>query len=188
MDRSLIVAITGATGPIYAVRLLEILRGLEIPTELVMSEWGEKTVRIETPYSPEEVRSLATRTHAIHNQAAPISSGSYPVSGMVIIPCTMHTLACISTGTGHNLIHRAADVTIKERRRLVVVARETPLSQVHLKHMLNLSSLGATIMPPMSAHYLKPQSIDDMVTHFASRVLDQFDIDTESVRRWGQRR
>ena len=186
-SESVIVAITGATGVLYGIRLLECLRDLDVSSELVMSKWAEKTIRIETEYTVDEVKKLASRTHNAENQAAPISSGSYQTAGMVIVPCSMHTLACISAGTGHNLIHRAADVTIKERRRLVLITRETPLSPIHLEHMLRLSRLGATIMPPMVAHYIKPKTVDDEVNHFVARILDQFGIDTPTTKRWGRR-
>lgn len=181
----LIVGISGATGVMYGVRLLEVLRDLGVATELVMSEWAEKNLRIETTYAVDEVRRLATVTHPVHNQAASLSSGSYRVDGMVVIPCSMRTLACIASGMSQNLLHRAADVVLKERQQLVLVPRETPLNTIHLENMLALSRMGVTIMPPVPAFYNHPRSIDDLVDHLVARVLDQFGLHTDLTGRWG---
>lgn len=184
----LVVGMTGATGVMFGIRLLEALQQLRIETHLIMSEWAAKTIRIETEYTPEQVRSLATVAYDEDNQAAAISSGSFATAGMVIAPCTMRTLAAIAHGTGDNLIHRAADVTLKERRRLVLLARETPLSSIHLENMLRLSNLGAVIMPPTPAFYNHPRSLDDMVDHIVARTLDQLGIDNDLTVRWPGRR
>ncbi len=187
-QRRLVVGITGATGTIIGVRLLESLRELDIVTHLVMSEWAERTLRIETDYSVDEVRALAGVAEQFHNQAAAISSGSFPVSGMVIAPCSMRTVAALAQGLGDNLLTRAADVMLKERRPLVVVPRETPLSSIHLRNLLTLSDLGVSIVPPMPAFYNHPESVDDIVRHIVARTLDQLGIDNDLTRRWGATR
>lgn len=184
----LVVGMTGATGVIFGIRLLEALQRLDVETHLVMSEWAAKTIRIETEYTPEYVRTLAAASYDEHNQAAAISSGSFPTAGMVIAPCTMRTLAAIAHGTGSNLIHRAADVTLKERRRLILLTRETPLSSIHLENMLRLSNLGAVIMPPTPAFYNEPRSLDDMIDHIVARTLDQLGLVTDLTVRWPARR
>lgn len=184
----LVVGMTGATGAILGIRLLEALRSHGVETHLVLSEWAERTIRIETSYTRDEVRALADAYYHDTNQAAAISSGSFPVDGMVIVPCSMKTLAAIAHGLADRLIVRAADVTLKERRRLVLVPRETPLSTVHLRNMLTLSELGVSMVPPMPAFYNDPTSIDDVVGHVVARVLDQFGIANDLTRRWGPRR
>lgn len=184
----LVVGMTGATGVIFGIRLLEALRELGCETHLVISEWAAKTIRIETDYSVDDVRGLASVAYDEHNQAAAISSGSFPTDGMVIAPCTMRTLAAIAHGTGSNLIHRAADVTLKERRRLILLTRETPLSSIHLENMLRLSQYGAVIMPPTPAFYNEPRTIQDVVDHIVARTLDQLGIDNDFTVRWPQRR
>ncbi|WP_222441028.1 UbiX family flavin prenyltransferase [Streptomyces sp. BK340] len=179
---------TGATGAIIGIRLLEALRDREIDTLLVMSSWAEKTIRIETDYQVDEVRKLATAEYRNDNQAAPFSSGSYHVDGMVIVPCSMNTLASIAHGIADNLIARAADVMLKERRRLVVVPRETPLNSTHLRNMLTLTEMGAQMLPPMPAFYNLPESVDDVVRHIVARVLDQLSVDNDLTPRWGETR
>lgn len=183
--QKLIVAMTGATGSIFCVRLLELLQGSDVETHLVMSKWAKRTLLYETEYSVEQVQDLATEVYPLHDQGATISSGSFLTSGMVIIPCSMRTLSAIAQGAGDNLIHRAADVILKERRKLVLVARESPLNEIHLENMLKLSRMGARVMPPMPAFYNRPQSLDDMVNHVVGRVLDQFEIHLDVVKRWG---
>ena len=183
----LVVGMSGATGVIFGIRLLEVLKDAGVTTELIMSEWAEKNVRIETDYRLDQVRELATITHAAHNQAASVSSGSYRTDGMVVVPCSMKTLACIATGVAHNLIHRAADVVLKEQKRLVLAPRETPLNPIHLGHMLTLSKIGVSIMPPVPACYNRPETLEDMVNHFVARVLDQFGIETTITERWHSR-
>jgi len=186
--RRLIVGITGSTGPILGIRLLEALGPLGVETHLVLSEWAERTIRIETSYTVAEVLDLASTHYDNRNQAAPISSGSFPVEGMIIIPCSMNTLAAVAHGIADNLIARAADVTLKERRRLLIVPRETPLSTIHLRNMLVLSDMGVSIVPPMPAFYNYPETVDDVVRHIVARVLDQFGIDNDLTVRWGTTR
>ena len=182
--RHLIVGITGATGAIVGVRILQFLQGTDVDTHLVISRWGARTLAEETEYNVEQVQAMATHAYPIGDQGAPISSGSFLTAGMVIAPCTMNTLSSIAHGQGDNLIHRAADVILKERRKLVLVVRETPLNDIHLENMLKLSRMGVVIFPPLPAFYNHPQSLDDMVSHIAMRVLDQYDLHLDVVRRW----
>jgi 4-hydroxy-3-polyprenylbenzoate decarboxylase len=179
-----IVAITGATGVIYGVRLLERLREAAVETHLVVSRWGARTLLHETPYSREHVESLATVSYRPGDMGAAISSGSFRTDGMIIAPCSAKSLAAIAHGFGENLIHRAADVILKERRKLVLVIREAPLSDIHLDNMLRLSRMGAVMLPPMPAFYNHPRTIDDIVDHTVSRVLDQFGLQASGVERW----
>jgi flavin prenyltransferase len=183
--RRLIVAMTGATGAPLGVHLLQTLRDLpEVETHLILSKWARATIELETPYTVREVHALADVVHAAGDQAATISSGSFRTDGMVVIPCSMKTLAGIRTGYADGLIGRAADVVLKERRRLVLVARETPLSEIHLDNMLALARMGAVILPPMPAFYNQPSTIGDMVSHITARVLDQFDLEAPDAMRW----
>jgi 4-hydroxy-3-polyprenylbenzoate decarboxylase len=182
--RRLIVAITGATGTIFGVRLLETLQGTDIETYLVMSKWAARTLVHETSYTIEQVQQLATRVYPLADQGAAISSGSFITMGMVVVPCSMRTLSAIAHGLGDNLIHRAADVILKERRRLVLAIREAPLSEIHLENMLKLSRMGVGICPPMPAFYTRPQTIDDIVNYTVARLLDQLDIHLEIHNRW----
>jgi 4-hydroxy-3-polyprenylbenzoate decarboxylase len=184
LPRRVIVAITGATGTIFGVRLLETLQGTDIETHLVMSKWAARTLVHETSYSVEQVQQLATRVYPLADQGAPISSGSFLTMGMVVVPCSMRTLSAIAHGLGDNLIHRAADVVLKERRRLVLAIREAPLSEIHLENMLKLSRMGVGICPPMPAFYTRPQTIDDIVNYTVARLLDQLDIHLEIHNRW----
>jgi len=184
MVKRLIVGITGATGAIFGVRLLEALKAAEVETHLVLSRWGQRTVEHETGLTFADLESRAAVVHGSGNMAATISSGSFRTDGMVIAPCSMRTVAAIALGNGENLVHRAADVVLKERRRLVIVPRETPLSEIHLENLLKLARMGVCILPPMPAFYNKPASLDDMVDHTVARVLDQFDIDAGYARRW----
>jgi flavin prenyltransferase len=179
-----IVGLTGATGAIYGVRLLERLREAAADTHLVISRWGARTLLHETPYSREHVESLASVAYAPADMGAAISSGSFKTDGMIIAPCSAKTLAAIAHGFGDNLIHRAADVVLKERRRLVLVVREAPLSDIHLENMLKLSRMGAIVLPPMPAFYNHPRTVDDIVDHTVSRVLDQFGLDASGATRW----
>ncbi len=185
--RRLIVALTGATGAILGVRLLEALKDSEVESHLIVSKWAQRTIEHETPYTVKQVCALATVNHSPTNMAAEISSGSFITEGMVVIPCSMRTLACIAHGYGEHLVHRAADVILKERRRLVLVARESPLSEVHLENMLKLARIGVSIIPPMPAFYNHPQSINDIVDHIVTRVLDHFGIETSFAKRWDGR-
>jgi 4-hydroxy-3-polyprenylbenzoate decarboxylase len=180
----LIVGITGATGTIFGVRLLQMLHGSGVETHLVVSKWAARTLAHETPYSLKNVHDLATQSYGIGAQGAAISSGSFVTMGMVIAPCSMRTLAAIAHGIGDNLIHRAADVILKERRKLVLVVRESPFSEIHLENMLKLARMGVVILPPVPAFYNNPQSLDDMINHITMRVIDQFDIHLDVMNRW----
>src|SRR5271169_456248 len=182
--RRLIVALTGATGAILGVRLLEALKDSEVESHLIVSKWAQRTIEHETPYTVKQVCALATVYHNSANMAAEISSGSFITEGMVIIPCSMRTLGSIAHGYGEHLVHRAADVVLKERRRLVLVVRESPLSELHLENMLKLARMGVTIIPPMPAFYNHPKSINDIVDHIVARVLDQFGIAARFAKRW----
>jgi len=180
----LIVGITGATGTIFGVRLLQMLHGSGVETHMVMSKWAARTLVHETDYAIEQVQDLATHNYPLGDQGAAISSGSFVTLGMVIVPCSMRTLAAIANGMADNLIHRAADVILKERRKLVLVVRESPLHDIHLENMLKLSRMGVVILPPVPAFYNHPQSLDDMINHVTMRVLDQFDIHLDVMNRW----
>lgn len=182
--RRLIVGLTGATGAILGVRLLEALKGSEVETHLVISKWAQRTIEHETPYTVKQVCALASVYHNSNNMAAEISSGSFITEGMVVIPCSMRTLGSIAHGYGEHLVHRAADVVLKERRRLVLVARESPLSELHLENMLKLARMGVTIIPPMPAFYNHPETINDIVDHIVARVLDQLGISASFAKRW----
>ena len=181
----LIIGITGSTGVIYGIRMLEVLKKLGVETHLVMSEWAEKCVGMETDYSLNNVKSLATTTSDDKNMAASVSSGTHKVDGMIVVPCTMKTLSSIANGYDDTLVSRAAGVTIKESRKLVLMARETPLSAIHLENMLKLARLGIVILPPVTEFYTKPKSIDDIINHGVGKCLDQFDIEHDMYVRWG---
>ena len=185
--RRLIVGLTGATGAIFGIRLLEALKQSDVESHLVMSKWAERTIKHETRYTMDQVTALASVHYNINDMGATVSSGSFLTEGMVIIPCSMRTLGGIAHGYGEHLIHRAADVVLKERRRLVLVPRETPLSQVHIENMLKLARLGVTMLPPMPAFYNHPSSIEDIVDHIVARVLDQFGIAAPFAKRWDGR-
>jgi flavin prenyltransferase len=182
--RRLIVGITGATGTIFGVRLLEMLRDTGIETHLVLSKWAARTLVEETPYTIEDVQRLATVVHPSTDQGASISSGSFVTMGMAIVPCSVRTLAAIAHGTADNLIHRAADVVLKERRRLVLAVREAPFNDIHLENMLKLSRMGAVICPPLPAFYNRPKTVDDLVDYSVLRLLDQFDVHLKMGSRW----
>ena len=176
---------TGSTGVIYGIRMLETLKTLNIETHLIISEWAAKCVSMETEYSLDYVKSLATSVSDEKNMAANVSSGTHKVNGMIVAPCSMKTLSAISNGYDDTLIARAAGVTIKESRKLVLMVRETPLSAIHLENMLKLARLGIVILPPVTEFYTKPKSIDDMVNHGVGKCLDQFDIEHNLYPRWG---
>jgi 4-hydroxy-3-polyprenylbenzoate decarboxylase len=182
----LIVAITGATGAIYGVRLLEMLRDASVETHLVISPWGRRTLLHETTYTVDQVQRLGTVTYAPNDQGAAISSGSFLTLGMAIVPCSMRTLASVAHGLGDNLVHRAADVVLKERRKLLLAPREAPLNDIHLENMLKLSRMGVVICPPMPGFYQRPNTIDEIVTHSVVRMLDQFGVHVEGPGRWGE--
>jgi 4-hydroxy-3-polyprenylbenzoate decarboxylase len=180
----LIIGITGATGTIFGVRLLERLRESGAETHLVISRWGARTLLHETPYTREQVEALATIAYAPGDMGASISSGSFRTDGMIIAPCSAKSLAAIAHGYGENLIHRAADVVLKERRKLVLAVREAPLSSIHLENMLTLARMGAMVMPPLPAFYNHPRTIDDIVDYTVARLLDQFGVEVAGAERW----
>lgn len=184
MTKPLIIGITGATGIIYGVRLLERLKEAGVETHLVISRWGARTLVHETSHSREEVEALATAVYAPSDMGALIASGSFQAAGMVVVPCSAKTLGAIAHGVGDNLIHRAADVTLKERRRLVLVVREAPLSGIHLENMLTVSRHGGVVLPPVPAFYQHPKTINDLVDHTVGRVCDQFGFEYPGIERW----
>jgi 4-hydroxy-3-polyprenylbenzoate decarboxylase len=178
----LIVAITGASGSLYGIRVLQLLRQTGIEAHLVLSKWGARTLVHETPYSVKDVHALAHTVYSANDEGAAISSGSFRTRGMLIAPCSARSLASIAHGLGDSLVHRAADVILKERRRLVLAVREAPFSEIHLENMLKLARMGVVICPPVPAFYTKPATIDDLVTYTAIRLLDQFDIHIDAPR------
>tara|TARA_X000001036_G_scaffold403526_1_gene410148 strand:- start:446 stop:1024 length:579 start_codon:yes stop_codon:yes gene_type:complete len=182
--KKIIIGITGSTGSILGVRLLEILGATDVETHLIISKWGHQTLEYETNYTYDQVAAMADIHYSPGDMGAAISSGSFHTEGMVIIPCSMASLASIANGQGTHLIHRAADVNIKEQRKLVLVARETPLNQIHLENMIKLARMGVCIAPPMMAFYNHPKKIEAMVDHIVMRVLDQFNIHIDTVPRW----
>jgi len=182
--RRVIVGITGATGVVYGVRLLEQLKAAGVETHLVISAWGGRTLLHEMQLTRRDVEALATEVYAPGDMGAAISSGSFRTDGMVVAPCSAKTLAAIAHGFGDSLIHRAADVVLKERRKLVLLLREAPLSAIHLENALTATRAGAVILPPLPAFYQLPRTVDDLVQHTVERVLDQFDIETPGARRW----
>ncbi len=179
-----IVGMTGATGAIFGIRLLELLRIAEVETHLVMSTWAAATIKTETDYSPRDVERMADYTYSSKDLGARISSGSFRMDGMIIAPCSMKTLASIRVGLADNLITRAADVILKERKQLLLLTREAPLNDIHLDNMLTLSRMGATIFPPMPAFYNHPATIGDIIDHIVYRVIDQFGIHMPEAKRW----
>lgn len=184
MERRLIVGITGASGVAYGIRLLEALQPIDVETHLVISPTGKQTIKEETDVTVEHVRSLADVVHPSGDMAASISSGSFHTLGMVVAPCSVRSLSEIAFGGASGLLTRAADVALKERRRLVLLVRETPLRGQHLRAMLAAHEDGAIIMPPVPAFYTRPQNIADLIDHTVGRVLDQYGLDTGLVRRW----
>ncbi len=183
--RKLIIGISGATGAIYGVRMLQILSKIEdIETHLVLSKAGKMTIQVETPYSVKDVEALADVVHDINNVGASISSGSFRTQGMVIAPCSMKSMGAIAHSLGGDLLVRAADVVLKERKKLVLVVRETPLHLGHLEAMASLARIGAIIFPPVPAFYHRPKTLDDVINQTVTRILDQFDIDVSLFHRW----
>lgn len=178
----LIVGITGASGSIYGIRLLELLRDAGVASHLVISRWAARTLVEETSYTPQQIEALATVVHHPSDQGAAISSGSFVTRGMIVAPCSVRSLAAIAHGVGEHLVHRAADVVLKERRPLLLAVREAPLSQIHLQNMLTLARMGVIISPPVPAFYARPASIDELVTYTCLRMLDQFGIHLEGER------
>jgi len=183
--RRLVIGISGSSGAVYGLRLLEVLQGVsEVETHLVMTPAAEINLEHETERSPERVKRLATVCYDVNDLAASISSGSFRTDGMIVAPCSMHSLGAIATAQTTNLLLRAADVTLKERRRLVLLVRETPLHLGHLRLMVAVTEMGAIVMPPVPAFYARPRSLDDLVNQTVGRVLDLFDLPNELVRRW----
>ncbi len=182
--RRLIVGVTGATGSIYAIRLLHALKKADVESHLILSRWGARTLIHETDYTLDQVRALATHWYKDNDQGARISSGSFVTLGMVILPCSVKTLADIAHGHSNELVHRAADVVLKERRRLVLAVREAPFTDIHLENMLKLSRMGVVISPPLPAFYNRPKSIEEIVDHTVARLLDLFDIQTDAKKSW----
>jgi 4-hydroxy-3-polyprenylbenzoate decarboxylase len=184
--RRVIVALTGATGTIYGVQVLKLLHESDVETHLIVSKWAARTLLHETSYTIEDVQRLATHVHPITDQGASLSSGSFLTDGMIVAPCSVRTLAAIAHGLSDNLIHRAADVILKERRRLVLAVREAPLSEIHLENMLKLSRIGVIISPPMPSFYARPTTIDEMVQYSAARLIDQLGLHPD-IPRWDGR-
>jgi 4-hydroxy-3-polyprenylbenzoate decarboxylase len=180
----LIVGISGASGTIYGVRLLEMLRMTEVETHLVMSKSAEMTLVYETDLKPKDVRALASVNYPVSDIGAAISSGSFPTMGMIVAPCSIRTMSEIASGVTSSLLSRAADVVLKEKRRLVLAVRETPLHGGHLRTMTALADIGAVIAPIVPAFYNRPQTVDDVINHTCGRLLDLFGIETGAVRRW----
>ena len=181
----LVVGISGATGSIYGVRLLGVLKEKKIETHVIISSTSKKIIPQETSYSLKEVERLASYVHPSEDLAAPISSGSFKTDGMIVLPCSIKTLSGIAHSYNDNLMTRAADVTLKERRKLVLAVRETPLHQGHLELMLQASRMGAILFPPLPAFYFNPKTIDDLINHTVGKILDLFDITHNLFRRWG---
>ena len=183
-SRRLIIGISGASGVIYGVRLLEALKPLPVETHLVMSRTAEVTLAYETKLKVAAVRELAGVAHDVDDLAASISSGSFRTMGMIVAPCSMRSLGEIAHGISSNLLTRAADVVLKERRKLVLLVRETPLHAIHLRNMATLAEMGAIIAPPVPAFYNRPETLDDVIDHTVGRALDLFDLDSGKVKRW----
>lgn len=176
---------TGSTGVIYGIRMLETLKKLDVDTHLIMSEWAQKCVSMETDFTVDQVKSMATSVSDEKNMASSVSSGTHKIDGMVVAPCSMKTLSAIANGYDDTLIARAAGVTIKESRKLILMVRETPLSAIHLENMLKLARLGIVILPPVTEFYTKPKSLDDIINHGVGKCLDQFDLEHNLYSRWG---
>jgi flavin prenyltransferase len=179
-----VVGITGASGSIFGIRLLERLADLPVETHLVISAWGARTLEHETSYSVADVRALADVTYKPNDQGAAISSGSFITEGMVIAPCSVKTVAAIANGFTDGLVARAADVTVKEGRRLVLLVRESPLSLVHLRNLVTLAEMGVVVLPPVPAFYNHPATVDDLVDHIVTRTLDQLRVHSDTTPRW----
>lgn len=184
--RRLIVGISGATGVIHGIRLLEALRDLGVESHLIMTRTAEVTLAYESDLKVAEVHALADVVHRAEDLAAAPASGSFRTMGMVVAPCSVRSLAEIAAGTGSTLLTRAADVCLKERRRLVLMVRETPLHLGHIRNMAAVTELGGIIAPPVAAFYTRPRTLDDIVDHAVGRVLDLFDLDSGKVARWGE--
>jgi flavin prenyltransferase len=186
VPRRLIIGISGASGAIYGVRLLQLLRELDIETHLVISKSAEVTIAHELDLSLREIKALATHVYASHDIAAAISSGSFRTLGMVVAPCSVRSMSEIATGVTTGLLTRAADVVLKERRRLVLMVRETPLHLGHLRTLTQLAEMGAIVAPPVPAFYSRPATVEALIDHSVGRVLDLFELDVGVVKRWGE--
>jgi 4-hydroxy-3-polyprenylbenzoate decarboxylase len=186
LDKSqkLIVGISGASGVIYGIRLLEELKKLRYETHLVLTPAAKVTIAAETDYSTDSIERLASKAYRINDIAADISSGSFQTQGMILIPCSMHTLGALASGIADNLLLRAAEVTLKERRPLIIVPRETPLSLIHLENMVRISRAGAILVPAMPGYYMRPKSVDDIIDHIVGKVLDLLKIEHKLFKRW----
>ena len=184
--KRLVVGISGASGAILGIELLQAMQLFpDWETHLVVSSGARRTIALETAWTLDAVAALATRFHPIADVGALIASGSFRTSGMVVAPCSMKTVAGVATGYADNLLLRAADVTLKERRKLVLVARESPLSAVHLRNLQTVSDLGAVVLPPVLTFYNRPTCIEDMTRHIVGKILDVFDLELPGFRRWG---
>lgn len=185
--RRLIVGMSGATGSIFGIRILQVLAPIpDIETHLVMSKAAKMTLQVETPHSVKEVEEMADVAHDINNVGASIASGSFRTAGMVIAPCSMKSMGGIVLSVGGDLLVRAADVILKERRKLVLVARETPLHLGHLESMAMLTRMGAVVFPPVPAFYHRPKTLDDVIDQTVARILDQFEVETDMFKRWNE--
>lgn len=182
--KRIVLAITGATGAQIGIHILQTLRRLKVETHLVISKWAAETIKLETDYTIASIRALADHSYNSHDLSAPIASGSYRIDGMVVAPCSVKTLAAINAGICDDLITRAADVCLKERKKLVLSVRETPLSEIHLRNMLEVTRAGAIIAPPVVGFYTRPDSIEDILNQMCGRVLDLFDLDAKNFERW----
>jgi 4-hydroxy-3-polyprenylbenzoate decarboxylase len=184
-NQGLIIGISGASGAIYGIRLLEILRPMSVDTHLILSRAAERTIELETDYTVDQVKGLATVCYDLDDIAAPVSSGSFKgTRGMVILPCSIKTLSALANSFNVNILIRAADVTLKERRKLVVAVRETPLHRGHLELMLRLTDMGAILFPPVPAFYHRPRNLEDIIRHSIGKILDLFDIEVPDFKRW----
>ena len=182
--RRIVVSMSGASGAILGIRVLQELRKAEIETHLILSRWAKRTIELETDYTTEDVCRLADYVHSEENMASCVSSGSFQTDGMVLVPCSMKTLAAVANGFSYNLIARAADVTLKERRPLVIVPRETPLSSIHLRNMLSLSGDGAILLPPCIGFYTRPENLNQAIDHIVGKILDELHIEHQLYNRW----
>lgn len=181
----LVVGMTGSSGIVYGIRMLEVLKRCNVDVHLIMTEWAKKCLALETDFDLSHVKSLANSYSEDSNMAANVSSGTHKTDGMIIIPCSMKTLSSIANGYEETLVARAAGVTIKESRKLVIVPRETPLTSIHLENMLKLARIGIVILPAMPGFYNKPKNVDDLINHIVGKCLDQFNIEHDLFKRWG---
>ncbi len=182
--KRIVVGMTGASGAIIGVRLMEALARSEVETHLVVSKWAQQTLEHETGHTVADLRDLADVYHGPGDMGAKVSSGSFVTDGMIIAPCSARSVAAIANGFGEHLVHRAADVILKERRKLVLMVRESPFNEIHLENMLKLARMGVCILPPVPAFYNHPETLDDVVDHFVARALDQIGVPAEFAKRW----